>query len=98
MSPELFKKWEDIIEDVDKTKIPVEFIKKIVLKLNGKKRKTINIQTLLKQGLDHPEIEEIITRNLDDHDEDMIGIDFILDIQNIAEIVQPETDKILKHL
>jgi len=30
MSPEVFEKWEHIIEDVDKTKIPVEFIKKLI--------------------------------------------------------------------
>lgn len=98
MSPELFKKWENLIEDVEKTKIPVEFIKKLVLKLHGRKRKTINIQLLLKQGLDHSEIEEVVSRNLDEMNDEMIGIDFVLDIKNIAEMVQPETDKILKDL
>ena len=58
LSPELFEKWEHIIDDVEMSKIPVEFIKKLVLKLEGRKQKTINIQTLIKQGFDIDEIED----------------------------------------
>jgi len=31
MSPEFIQKWETLLEDVDKNKVPIEFIKKIVL-------------------------------------------------------------------
>ena len=44
MSPEFIEKWEHILEDVEKNKIPVEFIKKLIVKLNGKKQHTINIE------------------------------------------------------
>lgn len=98
MSPEIFEKWENIIEDVEKTKIPVEFIKKLILKLKGRRQKTINIQTLLDQGLEPEEIEEVVSRRLEELDEQMTGIEFVLDIQGIADAVQPETDKILKRL
>jgi hypothetical protein len=98
MSPELFERWEHIVEDVEKTKVPVEFIKKLILKLHGRKQRTINVQTLLKQGLEPDEIEEIVVRKLDEYDDEMISIEFVLDIENIAETVQPHTDKILKNL
>ena len=98
MSPDLFEKWEHLVQDVDKTKIPVEFIKKLVLKLNGRRQRTINVQLLLEQGLDADEIEEAISSKLDEYDADMIGIEFILDIEGIAEIVQPETDNLLRGL
>lgn len=98
MSPEIFEKWEHIVQDVDKTKIPVEFIKKLVLKLNGRRQRTINIQALIKQGFDNEEIEEAVTRKLQEFDDEMIGIEFILDIEGIAKTVQPETDKMLKNL
>jgi hypothetical protein len=98
LSPELFEKWEHIIDDVEMSKIPVEFIKKLVLKLEGRKQKTINIQTLIKQGFDIDEIEDAVARQLDEYDQDMIAIEFILDIESIAEIVQPETDELLKKL
>ena len=98
MSPEVFSKWESIIEDVSKTKIPVEFIQKLVLKLNGRKQRTINIRSMINQGFDSEEIEEAVSRKLEEYDEDMVGIEFILDIEGIAETVQPETDKMLRNL
>lgn len=98
MSPEVFEKWEHIVEDVEKTKIPVEFIKKLVIKLNGRKQRSINIKAMIQQGFANEEIEEAVTRKLEELDDDMIGIEFILDIENIADTVQPETDRILKNL
>lgn len=96
MSPELFQKWEHIVDEVDKTKIPVEFIKKLVLKLDGRRQRTINIKSLFKQGLDSDEIELAVVRKLEEYDHEMIGIEFVLDIEGIADIVQPTTDELLK--
>ena len=31
MSPDFIKQWEHIIDDVDKQKIPVEFISKLII-------------------------------------------------------------------
>lgn len=98
MSPEIFTKWEHIVNDVEKTKIPVEFIKKLIIKLNNRRQRTINIATLIRQGLDSEEVEEVVTRKLQEYDDEMIGIEFILDIEGIAGVVQPETDKMLKNL
>ena len=58
MLPEFLQKWEQLLEGIDKKKIPLEFIKKLVIKLKGKKQQTINIEKLLKQGLETEEIEE----------------------------------------
>ena len=98
MTPDLFEKWEHLIEDVSKDKIPVEFLKKLVIKLTGRRQKTINIQHLVEQGLDPDEIEEAISLKLEEYDKDMVSIEFILDIESIAEIVQPETDNLLRGL
>jgi hypothetical protein len=87
MSPEFLEKWEHILEDVEKNRIPVQFIKKLIIKKVGKKQHTINIQNLLKQGLKPEEIEEVVT-----------GVEFILNVQSIADTVQPETDRLLGKL
>ena len=52
MSPDFVSKWEHILEDVEKNNIPIQFIKKLVIKLQGKKQQTVNIMKLLQQGLD----------------------------------------------
>lgn len=98
MTPEYVKKWEDIIEDVEKSKVPVQFIKKIVVKMTGKKQHTINIQNLLKQGLDPEEIEEVVSRKLHELDPLITSFEFILNVESIAETVQPHTDKLLNKL
>lgn len=98
MSPEFIEKWEKLLEDVDKQKVPVEFIKKLILKLRGKRQQTINIEKLIKQGLDPEEIEDVITGRLIELDELVIGIEFILNVESIADVVQPETDRLLNGL
>ena len=98
MTPEYVKKWEAIIEDVEKSKVPVQFIKKIVVKMTGKKQHTINIQSLLKQGLDPEEIEEVVSRKLHELDPLITSFEFILNVESIAETVQPHTDKLLNKL
>ena len=98
MSPEFIEKWEHILEDVEKNKIPVQFIKKLIIKLQGKRQQTINIQKFLEQGLDPEQIEEAVSRKLDELDELIVSVEFILNVQSIADTVQPETDKLLSKL
>lgn len=98
MSPEYLRKWEHILEDVEKSKVPVQFIKKIVVRMVGKKQHTINIQALFKQGLSPNEVEDVIGRKLSELDPMINSFEFILNLESIAETVQPETDKFLNKL
>ena len=95
MSPDFFNKWEHILEDVEKSRIPIQFLKKLVIKLKGKKQHTINIINLLKQGLEPEQIEELVNKKLYELDDDITNIEFILNVESIAETVQPETDRLL---
>jgi len=98
MSPEFLKKWEHIIEDVEKHKIPVQFIKKLVIKLKNKRQQTINIKKFLDQGLDPEQIEAAVSKKLAEMDDNIQGVEFVLNIESIAQAVQPETDKLLNKL
>ncbi len=98
MTPDYIRKWEHILEDIDKVKVPVQFIRKIVVKMTGKKQHTINIQALMKQGLDPEEVEEVISRKLNELDPLITSFEFVLNVESIAETVQPETDKLLGKL
>jgi 3'-phosphoadenosine 5'-phosphosulfate sulfotransferase (PAPS reductase)/FAD synthetase len=90
--------WELIISEVNKTDVPLECIKKIVIKLSGGKQRTVNIHTLLKQGLSLEEIEMLVTRTFHELDANIKDVDFVVDIKSVAALVQPETDKILGRL
>jgi hypothetical protein len=98
MSPEVFERWEQIVDTVEKTKIPVQFIKKLILKLKGRRQRTINIQKMVESGLDSEEIELAVVEKLQDYDDQIVNIEFILDIEGIAKEVQSETDLLLKNL
>lgn len=98
MSPEFVAKWEHILEDVEKQKIPVQFIRKIILKLQGKRQHTINIEKFLNQGLEPDQIEEAVGRKLAELDNLIVTVEFVLNVEVIAGMVQPETDRLLGRL
>lgn len=98
MSPEFIEKWEHILEDVEKQKIPIQFIKKLVIKLEGKRQQTMNIERFLQQGLDPDQVEEAISRRLNELDDELVSVEFVLNVKSIAETVQPETDRLLGKL
>jgi hypothetical protein len=98
MSPDFIKKWEHILADVETSRVPVQFIKKIIVRMVGKKQHTINIKNLLAQGLSPNEIEEVVSRKLNELDPMITSFEFILNVESIAETVQPTTDDLLKNL
>jgi len=89
------EQWEDLIKTVDKDQIPIDCVKKVLFKLKGGKQKTINLGTLRKQGLEIEEIETVVTRTMLDMSSDIENMDFIIDVQTVADYVQPLTDKLL---
>ena len=95
---DLITQWEHIIADVNKTDVPLECIKKVVIKLAGGRQKTINLHSLLRQGLQLEEIETMLTRYFQEHDHEIRDVDFVVDISAVASLVQPETDKLLGKL
>jgi len=97
-SDEFLNKWEHLVAEVNKTEVPLECIKKVIVRLEGKKQRTINLHVLRKQGLDFEEIETMLTRTLAEFGDQVRDLDFVVDIAAVAEIVQPETDKLLKDL
>jgi hypothetical protein len=98
LTDDYLTQWEIIIADVNKTDVPLECIKKIVIKLEGGKQQTINIHTLKKQGMEFEEIERLVSRKFAELDHLIRDVDFIVDIKSVVALVQPETDKLLGKL
>ena len=98
LSDEFLAKWDHIISEVEKTQVPLKCINKMVIRIVGGRQKTINLARLRRDGLDDDEIEEIMNRNIFVLGESVNNIDFILDVNTVAGIIQPATDKLLKSL
>jgi hypothetical protein len=97
-SDEFLARWEHIINEVQMTEVPLDCIKKVVIRLQDKKQKTVNLAILRKQGLDMDEIEIVLTRTLTEIGNRVRDIDFVVDAGLVAEMIQPETDKLLNGL
>ena len=91
-------KWEHIVNDVSKTDVPLECIKKIVIKFKHGRQRTVNLVALQRQGLDLEEVEAVLNRTFHEEHDNIRDVDFVVDINAVAELVQPETDKLLGKL
>ena len=98
LNEDQLRHWEHIIAETSKTDVPLECIKKVLIKLRGGRQRTVNVTTLKNQGLSIEEIGALLTRTLDELDESIRDVDFVIDIQMVAEILQPTTDKLLEKL
>jgi DNA-binding transcriptional MerR regulator len=98
LNEDQLRHWEHIIAEVSKTDVPLECIKKVLIKLRGGRQRTVNVTTLKNQGLSIDEIGAVLTRTLDELDDSIRDVDFVIDIQMVAEILQPTTDKLLEKL
>jgi hypothetical protein len=105
LSTEFIDKWRHIINDVEKTDIPTHLIDKVIIRLfddditnNIDKVHIISISQLKDDGITSDEIEGVINETLYELNDFIDSVDFFLDIDAVAQEVQPETDKILNNL
>ena len=69
-----------------------------MIKFDGKRQKTVNLQLLRRQGLDLDEIEVVLSRTLTELGDSVRDVDFMVDIGEVAKLIQPVTDDLLKDL
>lgn len=96
LDQDFLKKWEQIVNDVDKDHCPISCVKKVVFKTSDRKQKTINLRTLRKQGFDDESLELAVSTFIQENEEAIASMELVLDVEAVAEIIQPETDKLLK--
>lgn len=100
LSTEFLDKWKHILSDVEKTDIPTHLIDRVIIRLlddhdMDNNPQTINISLLKEQGYASEEIEDVINETLYELNDFIDSVDFFLNIDAVAQEVQPETDKIL---
>jgi hypothetical protein len=93
---DFLERWEQIVSDVEKDHVPIECVKKVVFRNADNKQKTINLRALRRQNLNTDEISAVVERYIQDNEENIASMEFVLDVEAVAEILQPETDKLLK--
>jgi len=86
--------WENILAGVEKHQVPINCVKKVIFRTQDKRQKTIN--RLRSQGFDEDSIEQAVSGYILKNDNRILSMEFILDVERVANHVQPETDRILK--
>lgn len=92
------RNWEKLISEVNATEVPLECIKKVLVKLEGGRQRTVNLENLKRQGLAMEDIEAALIRILNDYGDQVRNLEYVIDAATVAEMVQPETDKLLEKL
>jgi len=92
---DFLKRWENIVNDVDKEHCPITCVKKVIFRTQ-QGQKTINLRNLRRQGIDDESIEQAVSGFISDNEQIIRSMELVLDVEAVAGIVQPETDKLLK--
>jgi len=96
LTNDFLKRWEDIVDKVEKQHIPITCVRKVVFRTREKRQKTINLRRLREQGVEEDLIESVVDTFIRDNEDDIASMEFVLDIEAVAHVIQPETDKLLK--
>lgn len=96
LDSDFLARWTKIVNDVDKDHVPIQCVKKVVFRTADRKQKSINLRTLRRQGIDDDSIETAVSRFISDHEDVIISMELVLDVEAVAAAIQPETDKLLK--
>ena len=91
-------RWEKLLSEVNATEVPLECIKKVLIKLRGGRQRTFNLHALRRQGLDFDEIETALIRTLNEYGDQVRDLDYVIDAATVAEMLQPQTDQLLQKL
>lgn len=98
LNDDQLRNWEKLISEVNATEVPLECIKKVLIKLEGGRQRTINLHTLQRQGLNLDDIETALIRTINEYGDRVRNLEYVIDAATVAEMVQPETDKLLEKL
>lgn len=90
--------WKKILKEVEKKEIPINLLQSINVNLIDGTIVNVNIKDLLDEGNDPQAIEELLNIKLKALEQIVLDVDFFVSVEDIAKVVQPITDEILKDL
>ena len=89
---------ETIIEGVDITNIPVEYIDHLVVHTIGEQEIVVSVVELLQQGILPEELEIALEERMEEFEDEIVSVDYILNIRKISTDIQSTTDETLRNL
>ena len=95
-SKEFYERWEHLLSDIDMEEVPLNFVKEIIIRFDhNKENVSFNIKKMRQDQVPVKEIEKSLQTFLNSNDEDVISVDFQLDVEEVASTVSKKVTKIL---
>ena len=92
------QKWEDLLQSVEATDVPLEMLKYQRVHKNSGEKTVFPIVTWTKEGVSIDDIKSLVTSWYDENSKDIAGSDFVVNLDKLKETVKTQTDKTLKDL
>jgi hypothetical protein len=90
--------WEKLLKEVHKEQVPVGVLRYITVNLKDGTSVDVDIAQMLLDGDDPAYIEHVINSKLDALDDIIQDVDFHINVDSVAKVIQPFTDQLLKDL
>ena len=94
-SDEFYDRWQHLLEDIEMSDVPLEFVREISVNLSSGNVVTFDIQTMLGKNYTVSEIEETVETFLAENDEEVGNIEFHINVKAVADEVTDRVSKIL---
>jgi len=92
--------WEKLIDSIDKTNIPIEFVRNINISffspVNNVNEQDIDVQQFREDGFNDSGLNEIVEEVFKEHNNNIKSVHFYVDVLHVAEVVQHHTNILLK--
>ena len=92
------EEWQEMLNGVDASEVPLEMLKYLKTHMKNGSSFIFPIKEWLDSGADIDQIDEAILRWYKIKDKDIIGSDFVVNLEKLKETVIPQTKQILKNL
>lgn len=90
--------WQQLLETIDASEVPIEMLKSLKAHLTNGTSFIFPVKEWIEAGADIDEIDEAIIRWYKLKDKEILGTDFVIDLQKVKEEVIPQTKITLKDL
>lgn len=92
------ERWEQLVKNINKKEIPVSLLDHVVVNLLDGTQVSVNIRELLDEGHDPNDLEVMLNTRLEALDSIIKDVDFHINLDTVANTVQPVTNDLLKNL
>ena len=92
------EEWQEMLNGIDASEIPLEMLKYLKTHMKNGSSFVFPIKEWLESGADLDEIDAAIIRWYEIKDKEIIGSDFVVNLEKLKETVIPQTKLTLKDL